>query len=163
MNRSPKIFTAPLAAVLAVAAGAPFAQTYPNRPIKLIVGYPPGGSNDILGRLVAPRLGERLGQSVFVENKPGADSIIGTEYVSKATPDGYTLLVSSAAMILNASLYDRVPYDTEKDFIPITLFASDPLVFSVHPSVPAKTIANASRNWPRALAQNKRRAAARSE
>jgi len=129
-----------LASVLVFASGGTAAQSYPARPIKFVIGYPPGGSNDLLGRMVAQPLAERLGQSIFVENRPGADSIIGTEYVSKAAPDGYTLLVSSAAMILNAALYDHVPYDTEKDFIPITLFASDPLVFAVNPSVPAKTI-----------------------
>jgi len=135
-----KVFGLALALGLALASGESPAQSYPSRPIKFVVGYTPGGGNDILGRMVAQKLGERLGQSVVVENKPGADSIIGTDYVAKSAPDGHTLLVSSAAMILNAALYDRVPYDTGKDFIPITMFASDPLVFAVNPSVPAATI-----------------------
>jgi len=105
------------------------------------VGYPPGGSNDILARIVSPKLAERLGQPVVVENKPGADSMIAGEYVAKAAPDGYTLLVTSiGGMVFNPVLYDRVSYDPAKDFIPITLIATDPLVFAVHPSVPATSI-----------------------
>ncbi|MBI4293534.1 MAG: tripartite tricarboxylate transporter substrate binding protein [Betaproteobacteria bacterium] len=129
-----------LAFVLALAFGASMAQSYPTKPIRFIVGFAPGGANDTLARLVGQRLTERLGQPVIVENKPGADSIIGTDYVAKAPPDGYTLLVSSVAMVLNPSLYDRVPYDAGRDFIPITLFASDPVVFAVHPSIPAASI-----------------------
>ncbi|MBI2319119.1 MAG: hypothetical protein HYU75_19510 [Betaproteobacteria bacterium] len=125
---------------LALAFGAAAAQGYPNKPIKFVVGFAPGGANDTLARLVGQRLSDRVGQPVIVENKPGADSIIGTDYVAKAAPDGYTLLVSSVAMVLNPSLYDRVPYDAGKDFIPVTLFASDPVVFAVHPSVPAASI-----------------------
>ncbi len=124
----------------AVAFGTAMAQGYPNRPIKFVVGFPPGGANDTLARLVGQRLAPRLGQPIVVENKPGADSIIGTDYVAKAAPDGYTLLVSSVAMVLNPSLYDRGPYDAGKDFVPVTLFASDPIVFAVHPSVPAASI-----------------------
>ena len=126
---------------LALGAGPASAQNYPNRPIKFVVGYTPGGSNDILGRMFAQKLSERIGQPVVVENKPGADSIIGTDFVAKSPPDGYTLLVSSAAMILNAALYEKVPYDTGKDFFPVTMFASDPLVYAVNPSVQANTIA----------------------
>jgi len=127
-----------LASALALACGEPPAQSYPNRPIRFIVGYPPGGANDILARIVGPRLGERVGQPVVVENKPGADAMIATEYVAKTTPDGYTLLVS--AMTFNPEMVDRLPYDPVRDFIPITVFVSDPLVFAVHPSVAATSI-----------------------
>ena len=95
----------------------------------------------LLARIVSQKLAERIGQPVVVENKPGADAIIATEYMAKAAPDGYTLMVgASGAMVINPGLYDRLPYDPVKDFIPITLFASDPLMFAVHPSVPATSI-----------------------
>jgi tripartite-type tricarboxylate transporter receptor subunit TctC len=114
------------------------AQTYPSRPIRIIVGYPPGGANDILARIIAPKLGERLGQPAIVENKPGADAAIATEHVSKADPDGHTLLVS--AMTFNPEMYGRLPYDPAKDFTAITMLVSDPMVFAVHPAVPATSI-----------------------
>jgi tripartite-type tricarboxylate transporter receptor subunit TctC len=128
---------------LALACGDTAAQSYPSRPVRFVVGYPPGGSSDILARIVSQKLGDRLVQPVVVENRPGADSIIATEYVSKAAPDGYTLLVGGAGnmTILNPDLHDRrLPYDPLKDFIPITMVATDPLVFAVHPSVPATSI-----------------------
>lgn len=114
------------------------AQTFPSKPIRIVVGYPPGGANDILARLIAPRLAERLGQATIVENKPGADAAIATEYVSKSVPDGHTLLVS--AMTFSPEMYGRLPYDPAKDFTAITMLVSDPLVFAVHPSVPATSI-----------------------
>ena len=123
---------------IALGGGVSMAQNYPSKPVRIIVGYPPGGANDILARLIAPRLGERLGQPVVVENKPGADAAIGTEYVSKAAPDGHTLLVS--AMTFNPDMYGRLPYDPGKDFTAITMLVSDPLVFAVNPSVPATSI-----------------------
>ena len=138
MKTTHKVLGLLLASALALACSESPAQSYPNRPIRFIVGYPPGGANDILARIVGPRLGERVGQPVVVENKPGADAMIATEYVSKITPDGYTLLVS--AMTFNPDMVDRLPYDPVKDFIPITMFVSDPLVFAVHPSVPATSI-----------------------
>ena len=119
-----------------VSAGA--AAQYPSKPIKFVVGYAPGGSNDILARLVGQRLSERLGQSVFVENRPGADANIAAAYVAKSAPDGYTLLIgSSGTMTINPGIYQHLPFDPEKDFVPITLFASDPLVFAVNPSFAA--------------------------
>lgn len=105
-----------------------------------MVRYPPGGGNGLLARIVSQKLAERIGQPVVVENKPGADAIIATEYMAKAAPDGYTLMVgASGAMVINPGIYDRLPYDPVKDFIPITLFASDPLMFAVHPSVWTKS------------------------
>ncbi|MBI2959682.1 MAG: tripartite tricarboxylate transporter substrate binding protein [Betaproteobacteria bacterium] len=130
-----------LAMVLAQICGEAIAQGYPNRPIRFMVGYPPGGSNDILARIVSAKLGERLGQAVVVENKPGADSMIAGEYVAKSAPDGYTLLVTSiGGMVFNPVLYERALYDPLKDFVSITLIATDPLVFAVNPSIKASSI-----------------------
>lgn len=117
------------------------AQTYPVKPIKLVVGYQPGGGTDSLARIIAPKLGERLGQPVTVENKPGANATIGVGYVAKADPDGYTLLVgASGEMVYAPGLYDRLAYDTAKDFIPIIQLSTNPLIFAAHPSLPATSI-----------------------
>lgn len=117
------------------------AQDYPSKPIKFIVGYAPGGSNDVLARLVGQKLSEQLGQPVIIENKPGADARIASEFVAKSPADGYTLLIgASGAMTLNPALFEPLSYDPVKDFIPITLFAAAPLVFVVNPSHPAHTI-----------------------
>ncbi len=116
------------------------AQSFPNKPIRFVVGYAPGGSTDILARIVGAKLAERLGQQVVVQNKPGADAMIGTEYVAKAIPNGYTLLIGGTATIINAAVYDNAPYDPVKDLIPITLFASASFVFLVHPSSPVTSI-----------------------
>src|SRR5688572_26726040 len=97
------------------------AQTYPAKPVRVIIPYPPGGGNDTLGRLFAAKLGERLGQPFVVENRPGAGTMIGTEAAAKSPPDGYTILLSSIAThALSPNLYARVPYDPVKDFAPIT-------------------------------------------
>ena len=138
MTIAPSVFRMLMAFALALVCVESTAQSYPSRPIRIIVGYPPGGANDILARIIAPRLGERLGQPAVVENKPGADAAIATEYVSKAAPDGHTLLVS--AMTFSPDMYGRLPYDPTKDFTPITMLVSDPLVFAVHPSVSATSI-----------------------
>jgi len=130
-----------LAFALVFACGESTAQNFPAKPIKLIVGFPPGASPDFLARLIGPKLSERLGQPVIVENRPGADSVIATEFVAKSAPDGYTLFLAGAGgMVFNTGLYANLPYDTVKDFIPITLFAQDQLVFAVHPSVPATSM-----------------------
>ena len=130
-----------LALALVGAASESTAQSFPSRPIRLVDGYPPGGGTDILGRIVAQKLSEQVGQPVIVENRPGANSITAAEYVAKAAPDGYMLFIgATGAMVFNLGLYGRLPYDPVKDFVPITLFASSPLVFAVHPSVPANSI-----------------------
>ena len=130
-----------LAFALALACGESTAQSYPSRPIKLVVGFAPGGGTDVTARMVGPKLSEQLGQPVIVENKPGAEARIATEYVAKAAPDGYTLLAgASGQMVFNPGLFAPLPYDPVKDFIPITLFNYDPLVFAVHPSVPAHSL-----------------------
>ncbi|MBI4292861.1 MAG: tripartite tricarboxylate transporter substrate binding protein [Betaproteobacteria bacterium] len=138
MTIAPSVFRMLMAFALALVCVESTAQTYPSRPIRIIVGYPPGGANDILARIIAPRLSERLGQPAIVENKPGADAAIATEYVSKSAPDGHILLVS--AMTYSPDMYGRLPYDPAKDFTPITMLVSDPLVFAVHQSVPATSI-----------------------
>lgn len=130
-----------LVALFALVPGAASAQSYPVKPIKLVVGFPPGGGNDIQARLVAQKLTEAWGQSVIVENKPGANAIIASEFVAKSAPDGYTLYVgASGAMTFNPGLYEKLPYDPVKDFVPVIQIASFPLVMAVHPSVQAKSI-----------------------
>ncbi len=131
-----------MALALVLASGASNAQGYPNKPIKLVVGFGPGGGTDILARLVAQQLSERLRVPVMVENRPGANANIGTDYVAKVAPDGYTLLVAgSATMALGSGLYERLPFDPLKDFVPIAqIVAGDTLVFAVYPSLPANSI-----------------------
>jgi tripartite-type tricarboxylate transporter receptor subunit TctC len=133
-----KILLAALA--LALAAGAQ-AQTFPAKPVRLIVGFPPGGGNDIIARLVGAKLQDAWGQPVLTENKPGANAIIATELVAKSAPDGYTLLVgASGAMTFNPGLYARLPYDSLRDFAPITMVASFPLIVAVNPTLPAQSV-----------------------
>ncbi len=128
-----------LAALLPIVPAA--AQTYPNKPIRMIAPYPPGGATDIVARLVSQGLGEALGVPVVVENKAGANGQIGHDLVAKAPPDGYTLLLgNSAALAVSISMYDKLPYDPLKDYAPITLAAQGALVMSVNPSVPAKNV-----------------------
>lgn len=114
---------------------------YPERPIRLVVPFPPGGGVDIVGRLVGKRLSEALAQPVIIDNKPGAGAIIGTEFVAKSTPDGYTLLMGSAsALTINQSLYKTLPYDPAANFVAVGLVANTPGVLAVNPKVPATTL-----------------------
>src|SRR5262245_61715250 len=127
---------------LAVRAQGGPGQGFPVRPIKLIVGFGPGGGNDILARLLAQKLAERLGQAVLVENKPGAGAMIATELVAKAAPDGYTLLVgATGAMTINPAVYSKLPYDTLRDFAPIAMIASFPLLLCVKAEASLRTLA----------------------
>ena len=131
-----------LVSALALASGASCAQDYPSKPIRFVTGNQAGGGTDTLARSIGPKLAERLGQQVLVENRPGADGVIATEYVAKSAPDGYTLLVGAdGQMVLNLGLHARLPYDPVKDFAPVTRISFTPLVLAVHPSVPAKSIA----------------------
>ena len=121
--------------------GSAFAQSYPNRPIRLIVSFPPGGPADVLGRFIAQKLSESLPQQVVVDNRPGANSIIAAEITARAAPDGYTLLMAiDGAMVMNPWLYTRLPYDPVKDFAPIALVATIPNILVAHPSFPQNTI-----------------------
>ena len=124
-----------------LAQGDP-AASYPAKPIRIVVGFGPGGGNDIFARLIGQKLGERLGQPVLVENKPGAGAAIATEYVAKATPDGYTLLLgATGAMTINPAVYSKLSYDTVRDFAPISMIASFPLLLTVNAAAPARTVA----------------------
>lgn len=116
------------------------AADYPNRPIRMIAPFAPGGGSDVVARLVAEKLGPILGQNVIVENRPGASSIIGTDLVAKAEPDGYTILMTNSAITSNPSLYKTLPYDTRKDLIPVTYLASAPTLLAAHPSAPFNTV-----------------------
>jgi hypothetical protein len=111
------------------------AELYPQRAVRLIIPYPPGGAGDIVGRMLSSRLGERLGQQLVIDNRGGGGQVIATEMTAKAAPDGYTLLLASATHGVNPGLRDKLPYDSIKDFTPITLVASSPLVFVAHPSL----------------------------
>ena len=116
------------------------AQNYPARPVRLIVPFPPGGSVDVVARALTPKLSERLGQQVVIENRSGASGSIGTEIVAHAKPDGYTLLINTIPFVANAYLYSQVPYDPFTDFMPITWLCSSPGTLVVHPSVPARSV-----------------------
>jgi len=122
-------------------AGPAAAQQYPARPVRMLIGFPPGGGTDIVGRIVAQKLSEGLGQAIVVENRGGASGQIAAELLSKAAPDGYTMMmVHIAAASILPSLYPRLPYDPVRDFAPITLAAIGPNLLVVHPSVPVKTV-----------------------
>jgi len=116
-------------------------STWPNRPVRWVVGYPAGGSTDIFARLIGSRLSERLGQQFVIENKPGAGNNIGTETVVNAPPDGYTLLLVNPANAINASLYAKLNFNFIRDIAPVAGFARVPNVMVVNPQVPAKTVA----------------------
>jgi tripartite-type tricarboxylate transporter receptor subunit TctC len=129
------------AALLALAAATASAQNYPNRAIRMIVPYPPGGGADITARPIAQMLSERWGQPVVIENHGGASGMIGADIVAKAPPDGYTIMVSASAEVaLNAALFPKMPYDPVKDFAPITLATVTPMALVVHPSVPVTSL-----------------------
>ena len=131
-----------LATIFAAAsAQAQGAGDYPKQPIKLIVGLAPGAINDVQGRVVAQKLAERLGQPVVVENRTGAGGNIGAEFVARAAPDGYTLLVApTATMVINPAIYSKLPYNPQRDFVPITQISTYPLYLAVNTSLPVKTV-----------------------
>ena len=116
------------------------AADYPTRPVHIISPYTPGGGNDVICRAVAVRLGPMMGQPAVVENKPGANTIIGTDYVAKSPPDGYTMILVPSAHTINPHLYAKLPYDSVRDFTPITLVGSAPLLLVVNASLPIKSI-----------------------
>ena len=131
--------------ILFVLAGLPIAisawgQGYPVKPVRLIVPFVPGGNTDIIARVFAPRMSELIGQQIVVENRGGAGSTISTEAVARAVPDGYVILMVSAAHTINPAMIKKLPYDSVKDFAPVSIIADVPTAFVVHPSLPAKTV-----------------------
>lgn len=122
------------------AAGSVIAQDYPNRLIRMIVPTPAGGNNDFAARVIAPKLGESLGQQVVIDNRVGGGSNVGAEMVAKAAPDGYTLLMAMSAQTINMSLYPKITYDTAKDFAAVTMVVDGQVILLIHPSVPVKTV-----------------------
>src|SRR5215470_2548110 len=127
--------------ILCAAGTSALGQAYPSKPIRVVVGFPPGGGNDIFARLVGAKLQQALGQPVVVENKPGANGIIAIESVVKSPPDGYTLLVGATGQItINPVVYAKLPYAPLRDLAPITTTGSFPLIVTVHPSVPANSL-----------------------
>jgi tripartite-type tricarboxylate transporter receptor subunit TctC len=137
--------------VLTVLSAAAQAQGFPNRPIRLVLGFPPGGGADIMARLMQPKLQEYLGQPVLVENKPGASTNIANEFVAKSAPDGHTLLVNTAALAINASLFRSLPFDVLRDFAPVSLFSESPNVLVVGAKTPfasAKALVEGARASP---------------
>ena len=137
---------ATLLAAVCTALASPFAvsqsavQKFPDKPIRFIVPFPPGGGNDILARALAPKMGEFLGQPVVIDNRAGAGGNIGTDLAAKSAPDGYTILIASNQVTINPWLYEKLPFDIEKDFVAVAQAASVPMVLTVHPSVQATTL-----------------------
>jgi tripartite-type tricarboxylate transporter receptor subunit TctC len=132
-----RVIAASVALLISVAA---FAQEYPSKPLRIIVPVPPGGANDTLTRIVAPKLAELLKQPVVIENRGGANTTLGTALVAKAPPDGYTLLSAPSAHTVNPALYSNLSYDAIRDFAPIAGIAAAPLFLAVHPTLPVKSV-----------------------
>lgn len=129
-----------LCACLAALASGAFAQTYPAKPVRMIVPFVAGGNTDIIARIVATEMTKGLGQQIVIENRGGAGSTIGTEAAAKSPPDGYTLLMVSAAHVINPAMIKKLPYDSLKDFAPISIVADVPTAFAVHPQLPVKNV-----------------------
>jgi tripartite-type tricarboxylate transporter receptor subunit TctC len=123
-----------------VNVGAAIAQNFPSKPIRIIVPFAPGGSTDIVARMLAPKLSEHLGQSVIVDNRGGGATMIGMDMVAKAPPDGHTLGMATLTFALNPSLFSKLPYNPERDFAPVSLVSTVPFVTAIHPSVPARSV-----------------------
>ena len=128
------------AITLIVAAAAAAAQNYPSRPVRMIVPYPPGGTVDVVARVLALNLAEQTGRNFIVDNRAGANGIVGSDLVAKATPDGYTLLVQASIFVINPLFLKNVPYDVQKDYTPVTNVGSVPLLVTAHPAVPAANL-----------------------
>ncbi|MEO8441879.1 MAG: tripartite tricarboxylate transporter substrate binding protein [Betaproteobacteria bacterium] len=134
------LFACAVAFSFAIDAAHAQTATYPGRPVRLVVPFAPGGTNDILGRIVAEKLSEKFGQPFVADNRAGANTVVGSEIVARATPDGHTLLIVSASIAVNPSLVPKLPYDTLRDFAPIGMVAGGPYLMVIHPAVPAKTV-----------------------
>src|SRR5829696_7773502 len=129
-----------LAIAAAMSAAQSAAQPWPSKPLRLVVPYAAGGSTDTLARIVGAQLGERLGQQVVIDNRTGAGTIIGTEIVAQALPDGYTLLMATPPLAVNPSLYPKVPYDLDRDFAAVMNVAGSSNLLVIHPGVPAQSV-----------------------
>jgi tripartite-type tricarboxylate transporter receptor subunit TctC len=133
-----------LLSALLFASAAPLASAqpkdFPTRPVRVVVPVPPGGSVDVMARILAPKWGELMGQNVIIDYRPGANTIVGSEHVARAPADGYTLLMNSLPFVVNPSLYRKIPFDAERDFAPVSLLGSSAFVLVVHPSLPAKSV-----------------------
>ncbi len=138
--RGSRVRISVVALMCAVVPLPAYAQNYPQRPVRMVVAVAAGGSTDIMARLVAAKLGERIGQQVVVDNRPGGSSIIGSDIVAKAQPDGHTLLMASGSFGTISSLFTKLPFDIEKDLAPVCLIATSPYVLVVQPSLPIKTV-----------------------
>jgi tripartite-type tricarboxylate transporter receptor subunit TctC len=139
VSRAVLIAAIAMASYATVVSGA-LAQTFPSKPVRLVVGASPGGAIDVVSRIVGPKLGERLGQQVVVDNRPGAGTTIGGAVVAKSAPDGHTIFMASTSFSVSAGLYTKLPFDAIRDFVAVTSVASGPLVLVVHPLVPAKSV-----------------------
>src|SRR5262249_45191167 len=140
MNRLLGAMAAAMAIAAATFALPAAAQSYPSKPIRLVAPFPPGGSVDVVGRLLATKLSDSMGQQTVVDNRSGASGVIGTEVVMNAPPDGYTLLINTIPFVTNQILMPRAPYDPLRDFASISLVASSPSLVTVHPSLPVRSI-----------------------
>jgi tripartite-type tricarboxylate transporter receptor subunit TctC len=133
-------FTIAFVLALPVAFGAAFAQPFPSKPVRIIIGFPPGGGIDLVARILSPKLSESLGQQVIVDNRAGANGVIATELAAKSAPDGHTIFFGTTGNLsVNPNLYANLPFNLDRDFVPLTQASSVPFLLYVHPSVPAKT------------------------
>ena len=139
-SRRSKLSKAIAGVTLWLACGVALAQDYPAKTVRLIVAVAPGGGADIMARQLARRLSEHFNQQVVIDNRPGAGTVIGTEWVAKSAPDGYTLILQVNALAANHTLHKKLPYDTLRDFAPVVLVAATPNVPVVHPSLPVKNV-----------------------
>ena len=130
-----------VALLMSLVSASVFAQSYPDRPVKMIVPFAPGGATDIIARTVAQKLADRMGQPVVIENKPGAGTTVGNAEVAKAKPDGYTLLFAPTPFVISQAVYPTLPYDPKKDFAPVSLLATSPFILVVNAGVPSRSIA----------------------
>ncbi len=136
----PRLLCALLPAAMLLATAHAQEPPYPTKAVRMIVPFPPGGGTDLLARIIGQKLTEGLGVPMVVENRPGAGGVVGADVVAKARADGYTLLTVSASHTINPSIYKKLPYDTVRDFAPVTLLAGGPGLLVVHPSIPARTV-----------------------
>ena len=137
---NPSRLAACAVAAISLASGVAGAQGYPAKPVRMVVPFVAGGNTDIIARIVAPEMSKALGQQLVIENRGGAGSTIGTEVVARAAPDGYTLLMVSAAHVINPAMIKKLPYDSIKDFAPISIVADVPTAFAIHPTLPVKNV-----------------------